>query len=180
MSEAEHTGASIVIRAERPSDELAIRRVNELAFAQPDEADLVDRLRQSGCDALSLVAEDGGEVVGHILFTPVVIEQGQRSLMGMGLAPMAVLPDQQRRGIGSLLVKRGVQILRERQCPFVIVVGHPDYYPRFGFERASRHQVGCQWREVPDEAFMILVLEPDALPGVSGVARYRKEFDANS
>ncbi|MGH7460284.1 MAG: GNAT family N-acetyltransferase [Longimicrobiales bacterium] len=168
-----------IIRSEAPQDVLAIRQVNELAFAQCDEADLVDRLRQSDADFLSLVADNDGDVVGHILFTPVAIEREEGSVVGMGLAPMAVLPGLQRRGVGSLLITRGLQLLRERECPFVIVIGHEDYYPRFGFEPASRHEVSCQWEGVPDAALMILVLEPNALLGISGVARYRKEFDAN-
>jgi putative acetyltransferase len=124
-----------------------------------------------------LVAEDD-VVVGHILFTPVVIESGQRRVAGMGLAPMAVLPGRQREGIGSQLVKRGLDILRERGCPFVVVLGHPEYYPRFGFEPASRHSLASQWEGVPDAAFMVLVFDAPALAGISGVAKYREEFSA--
>ena len=93
----------------------------------------------------------------------------------MGLAPMAVLPGHQRKGIGSELVRAGLAELRERDCPFVIVLGHPEYYPRFGFEPASGHGVKCEW-EVPDEAFMILVLDEARLPEAGGTARYRPEF----
>jgi putative acetyltransferase len=164
-----------VIRPERPGDSTQIRHVNELAFGQPAEADLVDTLRTTCSEALSLVAEDGGEIVGHILFTPVVVEG--RLVSGMGLAPMAVLPDRQRQGIGSQLVKRGLDHLRERGCPFVVVVGHPEYYPRFGFEPASKHGLACQWEGMPDAAFMVLVLDEHAMEGVSGVARYRDEFN---
>ncbi len=88
---------------------------------------------------------------------------------------MAVLPDRQRDGIGSKLVRRGLDELRERNCPFVIVLGHPEYYPRFGFEPASKRGVRCKW-EVPDEVFMILVLDEAAMAGVSGLAHYRSEF----
>lgn len=167
----------ITIRAERPEDISHVRHINELAFGQPMEARLVDKLRQTCPGALSLVAEDGN-VVGHILFTPVTVESGAQRITGMGLAPMAVLPDRQRQGIGTRLVTRGLDILRERGCPFVVVVGHPEYYPRFGFERASLHGVSSQWDGVPDEAFMVLILDLDAMAGVSGVARYRDEFDA--
>src|SRR5438132_13590891 len=131
-------GRVITIRPERPEDAAPVRHVNELAFGQPAEADLVDRLRQAGTESLSLVAEDDA-VVGHILFTSVVVESAGRRVLGMGLAPMAVLPDRQRQGIGSQLVRRGLDILRARSCPFVVVVGHPDYYPRFAFEPASMH-----------------------------------------
>ena len=167
----------MTIRPERPEDASQVRQVNERAFGQPVEAGLVDKLRQACPDSLSLVAEEDDVVVGHILFTPVRIESAERRVVGMGLAPMAVLPDRQRQGIGSKLVRQGLDILRERGCPFVVVVGHPDYYPRFGFEPASVHGLRSQWEGVPDEAFMVLAFEADAMTGVSGVARYREEFN---
>lgn len=166
----------ITIRLERPDDAAGVRRVNELAFGQADEADLVERLRQACRDSLSLVAEDD-VVVGHILFTPVVVECAPRPVLGMGLAPMAVLPDRQRQGIGSLLVRRGLEMLRARRCPFVVVVGHPEYYPRFGFQPASTHGLASQWPGMPDAAFMVLVLDAPVMSGVSGVATYREEFN---
>ena len=164
------------IRPERPEDSSVIRHVNELAFGQPAEADLVEKLRQARGDALSLVADDGA-IVGHILFTPVVVENRERHVLGMGLAPMAVLPDRQRQGIGSRLVRRGLDILRERGCPFVVVVGHPEYYPRFGFEPASKRGLVSQWEGIPEAAFMVLVLDANAIAGASGVAKYRDEFN---
>jgi putative acetyltransferase len=96
----------------------------------------------------------------------------------MGLAPLAVLPELQRQGIGIELTNAGLAAVRQTPCPFVIVLGHPEYYPRFGFERASRYGIRSQYEGVPDEAFMILVLDQGALRGKSGVARYRDEFDA--
>jgi putative acetyltransferase len=168
----------IVIRAETADDREAVRRINEIAFGQPAEADLVDLLRERCADAISLVAVDadnGDGIVGHILFTPVVVDGAPR-VVGMGLALMAVLPDRQRCGIGSRLVRRGLELLRERSCPFVVVVGHPEYYPRFGFTRASTHRIASQWEGVPDEAFMVLILDEAAMAAVSGVARYREEF----
>jgi putative acetyltransferase len=166
----------ITIRRERPEDALPVRHVNELAFGQPAEADLVEKLRAACGEALSLVAVADG-VVGHILFTPVVVESAARRVVGMGLAPMAVLPDRQRQGIGSQLVQRGIDSLRECGCPFVVVVGHPEYYPRFGFARASAHDLVSQWEGMPDAAFMVLILDERVMAGVSGVARYRDEFD---
>ena len=167
----------VTIRAERPEDASRIRHVNELAFGQPAEADLVDKLRHACADALSLVADDG-VIVGHILFTPVVVEGSGRRVVGMGLAPMAVLPARQRQGIGSKLVNAGLEILRHRGCPFVVVVGHPEYYPRFGFEPASMQGLESEWEGIPDAAFMVKVLNANACAGVSGVARYVAEFNA--
>ena len=168
-----------LIRSETPDDVVAVREVNELAFGQPAEASLVDKLRQSCGEALSLVAVDEARdaIVGHILFTPVVVESHGRRMVGMGLAPMAVHPDCQRQGIGSELVRHGLRILAGRGCPFVVVVGHPEYYPRFGFEPASRHRLASQWDGMPDEAFMVTILDQPAMTGVGGVARYRIEFD---
>ena len=167
----------IIIREEGPEDEEAVRAVNEKAFGQPAEAIIVDKLRKNCPGLLSLVALDGDEVVGHILFSPAKIEGSTKTIEGMGLAPMAVLPERQRQGIGTLLVDRGIEMLRSRSCPFIIVLGHPEYYPRFGFERASLWGIRSQWEGVPDEAFMILVLQRAAMKGLSGVARYRDEFD---
>jgi len=167
----------ITIRPEQPKDILSVHAVNESAFGQPTEANLVDTLRTACPDALSLGAVSDDQVVGHILFTPVTINSDELKVKGMGLAPMAVLPDCQRQGIGSRLVKAGMEILRQRHCPLLIVLGHPEYYPRFGFVPASRHGILCQWPDVPDEAFMVLILDNTILSKVSGTARYREEFD---
>jgi putative acetyltransferase len=169
-------GDVVTIRAARREDASPVRTVNELAFGRPAEADLVESLSRACTDSLSLVAEDAA-VVGHILFTPVAVESAGQRVLGMGLAPVAVLPDRQRRGIGSQLVRRGLNILRDRGCPFVVVVGHPEYYPRFGFEPASTRGLVSQWDGVRDEAFMVLVLDVRAMAGVSGVAMYRDEFN---
>lgn len=165
----------IVIRPEQNEDAAAIREIDLRAFGGRDEADLVDRLRVSCHDAISLVATIGDLVVGHILFTPVVIQRDHREVFGMGLAPMSVLPELQRHGIGSRLVEGGLEAVRAAGAPFVVVLGHPQYYPRFGFVPASRFQLMCEF-EVPDEKFMVLAIrdDPDSL---SGVARYHREFD---
>lgn len=170
----------ICIREEKPEDIEEIRKLNEKtfmqAFGQAPEASLVDRLRENCLNILSLVAAQDDQVVGHIVFSPVKIE-GDRTLDGMGLGPMAVLPEFQHRGIGSRLVQAGIEILKNQGSPFIIVVGHPEYYPRFGFELASHSGIRSQWEGVPDEAFMILILNENALSDIHGVARYSSEFD---
>lgn len=164
------------IRQEKSHDQDAVHRLNLAAFENGPEAALVDVLRASCEEYLAFVAVEDGTVVGHILFTPVTVDGSD--VAGMGLAPMAVLPSQQRKGIGSRLVRHGLDHLRQSGCPFVIVLGHPEYYPRFDFEPASRYRLCSQWEGVPDEAFMIAVLAPGALPEKGNTARYRDEFDA--
>ncbi len=163
------------VREELPEDVNAIRLVNTQAFGRTEEANVIDKLRQDCIDLLSLVAVLQNEVVGHILFSPAVVESKDGTTRGMGLAPMAVRPEYQRRGIGSELIRAGIAVLKRRRCPFVIVLGHPEYYPRFGFERASRHGIRSEW-QVPDEAFMILILDESLAHKISGVAKYRPEF----
>lgn len=165
----------IAFRKEQPGDDVAIRDLTTAAFGRDVEAGIVDHLREGCPDLVSFVAVDGERVVGHILFSPVTVDAGP---VGMGLAPLAVLPDYQRRGIGSALVEHGLAALRGRGCPFILLYGHPGYYPRFGFERASAHGLASHLGEVPDDAFMVLVLDPGAMKGVAGVTRLRAEFDA--
>ncbi len=162
---------TLALRRERAGDEAAIRRVVDEAFGGPSESRLIDVLRDSGEVLLSLVAEDEGDVVGHVLFSPVVLE-GQQ---GMGLGPMAVTPARQRSGIGSRLIRLGLETLQSSACPFVVVLGHPDYYPRFGFVAAETRGVRCEW-DVPSGVFRILVLDEPAMKGVSGTARYLPAF----
>ena len=170
----------ICIREERPVDIENVRKLNEKAFTQAfgqaPEAALVDRLRENCSNILSLVAVQNDQVIGHIYFSPVNIS-GDKIIEGIGLGPMAVLPEFQRRGIGSQLVQAGIEILKRRGYTFIIVLGHPEYYPRFGFKRASHSGIRSQWEGVPDEAFMILILNEEAMIGVYGIARYRNEFD---
>lgn len=168
---------AIIVRNETPDDVASIRRINESAFQRPAEADLVDRLRAACPEALSLVADVDGDTVGHILFSPVVVESDGRRVVGQGLAPMAVQPDRQRQGIGSALVRRGLDEIRAAGCPFVVVVGHPEYYPRFGFVPASTRGLRSQWEGMPDAAFMVRVFDEDAMAGLTGIARYRDEFE---
>jgi putative acetyltransferase len=163
-----------VIRREAARDFDAIKRVNELAFGGPDEAKIVHELRTAGAVTLSLVAEVAGGVVGHILFSPVTIETAAGEVTAVGLAPM-VLPEHQRKGIGSKLVQEGLSDLRRQGHEAVVVLGHPDYYPRFGFARASRFGLRSSI-DCPDEAFMAIELRPGALAGRAGLVRYRAEF----
>jgi putative acetyltransferase len=166
----------IAVRRERMGDAEPIRSVNTRAFGQTEEAGIVDTLRHRCPEGLSWVAVRDDQVVGHVLFTPAVIESETRVVHGMGLAPLAVLPEVQGQGIGSQLVRAGLAEMAQAKQPFVIVLGHPGYYPRFGFVRASGYGIVSEYENVPDEAFMILVLDEVALKAVSGVAKYRPEF----
>lgn len=161
------------VRLEQPSDLASIRDVNCLAFGQPLEADIVDALREAGALTLSLVAAVDARVVGHILFSPVTLGEVE----GVGLAPMAVLPEFQRQGVGSALIREGLARLHRVGCPFVVVLGHPDYYPKFGFTSARSRGITCEW-DVPDEAFMMLVFDAERMRDATGLARYRPEFSS--
>jgi putative acetyltransferase len=155
----------ITIREETLEDRPAIREVNESAFATPEEAELVDRLRADGLVLASLVACDGGEVVGHILFSALPIETAGRRLRGAALAPMAVRPDRQRQGLGSALVRRGLEACRALGVEAVVVLGHPAFYPRFGFSAETARHLEAPFS---GPAFMALELKPGVLDGVSG------------
>jgi putative acetyltransferase len=161
----------IEVREEQPEDVAAIREVNRQAFGQDAEGALVDALRAGGGSLLSLVATLDGRVVGHIMFSPLHVGD----VMGAALAPMAVLPDHQGRGIGSQLVGAGIRRLEEAGCPFVIVLGHAGYYPRFGFTPASERGITCPW-DVADDVFRLLVLDEGRMASVTGQAVYRSEF----
>lgn len=166
---------ALSIRREREEDHAAVQHVNDKAFGTQMEANLVNRLRVHCHPFISLVAEFGDEVVGHIMFTPVALDETE--LDGIwALAPMAVLPEHQGKGIGAELVRAGLEACREQGAGAVIVVGHPGYYPRFGFVPASRFGLECEY-DVPDEVFMALELRPGFLDGVSGLVRYHPVFN---
>ena len=165
----------MTVRPERPGDVAAIRRVNEAAFGRASEADLVDALRAHGRVSRSLVAERAGVIVGHILFSPVRIDSGRTSTAAIGLAPMAVLPAHQRAGVGSLLVRTGLAECGRAGHGSVVVLGHPEYYPRFGFRPAKEWAIGCEY-DAPAEAFMALELQPGYLRGKAGTIRYHAAF----
>jgi putative acetyltransferase len=169
----------LVIRAETADDIRDVRKLNKKAFKGNDEAKLVDAVREAGyfIPALSLVAEKGGRIVGHILFTPIRIEEAGGAAPALALAPMAVLPSCQDQGIGSALVKHGLNECRKLGHKIVVVVGHPEYYPRFGFVKAGEKGLKLPF-EAPDEVFMVLELVPDALSGVKGTVEYPPAFHA--
>lgn len=173
--EVEQARRAVAVRPERPHDHDAVHRLTALAFGRRDEADLVDRLRAAGRVLVSLVAEEDGRVVGHVLFSPVVVTSPGAECTAVGLAPLAVWPDRQRRGIGSALVGRGLDECRRLGHARVVVLGHPAYYGRFGFRPASRVGVRSEF-EAPDDAFMALALHPGAWSGCAGVAAYAPEF----
>lgn len=161
------------IRLERPSDHDAIRAVNDRAFEQPDEGKLVDALRENGALTLSLVAEVDEKVVGHIAFSPVTV-YGRAQPAGYGLGPVAVDPDYQGQGIGTALIKAGIEKIGEKGAAFIVLLGHTSYYPRFGFTPASGFGLDNEYGV--DDAFMALELVPGALDDVSGLIQYRPEF----
>lgn len=156
-----------------------IRDVNALAFGQIDEAMLVEELRQHDnfIPEMSLVAKDGSLVVGHILFFPVKIIGVRKQWDSLALAPMAVLPEYQNRGIGSMLVQRGLQKAAETGFTNVNVLGHSRYYPRFGFIRASLFGIRSPFA-APDESIMIIELRKNALKGINGIITYPPEYFA--
>jgi putative acetyltransferase len=165
--------APLLVRAEQPYDREQVRTVNEAAFGRSDEADLIERLRLEGAVVASFVAEVGNQIVGHISFSRMTIETSQGPVAAISLAPMAVLPEHQRRQVGSQLVRHGVKELRARAERIVIVLGHKNYYPRFGFSAdKARHLVS----PFPPESFMALELFQGALEGIRGDVRYPSAF----
>ena len=165
----------VLIRREMSEDVGAVRYVNEQAFGQTEEAELVDKLRDVNKVVLSLVAVEGSHVVGHILFSLVTVETEGSDFEAIALAPMAVLPTHQRKGIGSALVRTGLEDCRRLGHEVVFVLGHPDYYPRFGFAPARPRGIDCEF-EAPEEAWMVLELQDGALAGRRGKVRFQPEF----
>jgi len=162
----------IEIREERPADVAAVREVNRRAFEQERESNIVDALRANGGALLSLVATIHDQVIGHVMYSRVSVGD---MVNGAALGPMAVLPEHQRQGIGTRLIDTGNQKIKDAGYPFIIVVGHADYYPRFGFRPAGKYGIKCEW-DVPEEVFMVLMLDAAKMQGVAGLAKYRDEF----
>ncbi|MCC6490508.1 MAG: N-acetyltransferase [Candidatus Hydrogenedentes bacterium] len=168
--------AQAAIRPEKAEDIAAIFAVNQQAFKRQDEARLVNVLREQVSPLLSLVAVVDKAVVGHILFSPVHVENARRApQLMLGLAPMAVLPEHQSKGIGSLLVRRGLDACRAAGSGAVVVLGHPEYYPRFGFVPAVQFNLRCEY-PVPDNVFMAIELMPCSLDGCQGTVKYHPAF----
>ncbi|MDA0833172.1 MAG: N-acetyltransferase [Planctomycetota bacterium] len=165
---------SLFLRVEREQDLASVFHINATAFDTTAEANLVDALREHGAATISLVAEIDGYVVGHILFSPVTLS-GHPQLKLAGLAPMAVLPEFQRQRIGTALVTAGLERCREDGYDAVVVLGHPEFYPRFGFVPAHRFGICCEY-DVPADVFMIAELRSGALDGVAGTIHYHPAF----
>lgn len=163
------------VRAEKPEDIEAVRKINTAAFGRKNEADLVDQLRVLA-STFSFVAVESKTIVGHIFFSPVEIE-GECATHPriLGLAPVAVLPTHQRRGIGSSLIQQSLKKCAQLGFKAVVVLGSPAYYLRFGFTPAKDKGLKCEYT-VPDDAFMVLELESGALDGCLGTVKYRSEF----
>ncbi len=164
----------MLIRAEKESDRDVVYAVNVSAFETPSEANLVDVLREQASPVVSLVAERGGGVVGHIMFSPVSLP-GHVDVKLMGLGPMAVAPEHQRSGVGSALVRAGLEQCTELGLSAVVVLGHPEYYPRFGFSPASRFGMDSEY-DVREDAFMAIELHANILSGKTGKVKYHAAF----
>lgn len=163
-----------IIREEMDADREAIFQVNHQAFESRTEALLVDLLRERGKSVISLVAQADGKIIGHILFSTVSIEPEYENWHALGLAPLAVLPEYQRQGIGKALVMTGLDRCRELGIDLVFVLGHPAYYPGFGFSRASDYGFTNEYQA--EEAFMVMELKPGALDQFAGLVKYAPEF----
>ena len=167
--------SSMQVRTEKVTDEPAVCLVNTSAFETPAEANLVDALRKQARPIVSLVAELDDSVVGHIMFSPVTLSS-HPDLKLMGLAPVAVMPKYQRKGIGAALVQAGLEKCKQLGFIAVVVLGHPEYYPRFGFVPSSRFGINSEY-DVPENVFMVMEIRPGALTGVNGIVKYHKAFD---
>jgi len=163
------------IRKEKDSDIEGIWKVNAEAFETEAEANLINALRDSGISYISLVSEEGEEIVGHILFTPVELIGDNSGLKLMGLAPMAVMTRLQKKGIGSQLVKAGLESCLAQGYDAVVVLGHPEYYPKFSFVPSVKFGIKSEY-EVHDEAFMVLELTKGSLKGHQRIIKYHSAF----
>jgi putative acetyltransferase len=166
--------APIKIREEKSADQAAVRDVLKSAFPSDAEARLVDLLRQRQKASIALVAAVDRKIVGHLLFSPVRITNAPQGFRGLGLAPVAVHRDFQNRGIGSKLIREGLERCKQGGYDAVVVLGHPNYYPRFGFQVASAYGLGNEYGV--DDAFMVLELKDGILDTINGLVCYAPEF----
>ncbi|MCI9061206.1 MULTISPECIES: GNAT family N-acetyltransferase [Romboutsia] len=172
----------INIRVEQELDYKIVEDVIENAFLNAEltdnqEHNLVNRLRKSSefIPELSLVAEIDNKIVGHILFTKINIESNKESFESLALAPLSVLLDYQNKGVGKALMNYGLEVAKNLGYESVVVLGHENYYPKFGFKKASEFDIKPPF-EVPDEAFMALELNENGLKNVSGIVKYSNAF----
>jgi len=163
------------IRLEAKEDSSVIREINRKAFQTDAEANLIEALRKSNVPIISLVAECSDIIVGHILFSEVNLDDHCPDIKISGLAPMAILPEYQRKGIGSQLVIEGIKVCLDAGYSAIVVLGHPQFYPRFGFEPSTNFNIQSEF-DVPDEVFMIKELTKDALTNCSGTINYHDAF----
>jgi putative acetyltransferase len=168
---------NLIIRPEVADDATAVAAMVEQAFQGTKENRLIDSLRQNDAVALSLVAVVDDRVVGHILFSPVMVESDPECRTIVTLAPLAVHPDVQRCGVGSRLTREGLAQCREAGATAVVVIGHPEYYPRFGFTQAEQYGLSCSYIASNHPAFMVLELVPGGLDGKSGLVLFCPSFD---
>lgn len=167
-------GYNTHVRIETPADWPEVAALTRSAFNTSEEAKLNDLLRQQTNNYIALVAEQHGKIVGHIMFSPVQLTNAQHLKM-MALAPMAVSDVLQKQGIGSALVRAGLEACYQQHIAAVVVLGHASYYPKFGFTPASQFGITCPW-QVPDEVFMLLELTENALENASGTVQYLPAF----
>jgi putative acetyltransferase len=164
-----------LIRPETAADAAAIRHVHLTAFPTSAEADLVERLRADGKAVIALVAQDGESIVGHVLFSPLTLEP-LAGTVGLGLAPLAVMPDHEKHGVGRRLIQNGLAACHQWGAGFVVVIGDPPYYSRFGFEPAEKYGLRSEFEA--GDAFMVFKLESGALPPPGTLVKYAPEFSA--
>lgn len=165
------------IEPESPFDIDTIEEITIAAFGRKDEANLINNLRDNKnfIEDLSLVANDDGEIVGHILFFPVVIKEGSKKHSILALAPMSVLPKFQNKGIGTKLIEEGFKIAKKLGYTSIVVLGHEKYYPKFGFELAKNFNI-LPPVKAWEKSFFVKELVKGSLAKVSGTVEYPKEF----
>lgn len=179
MDKVSSKDKEMILRGERPADFDAILEVNQKAFPTDAEAKLINELRKckNYVKGLSIVAVEEDKILGHAMFTRAFIVNRGRRFNCLALGPMAVHPEHQRKGIGKKLMEEGLERARENGYKAVFVLGHAEYYPKFGFVPASTKKIRTRFA-APDENFMILELVPNALKGIVGLAEYAREFNA--